>query len=177
MDDSTSPSRPKTKQALQSNLPGPATRGERGSESSISLEPGKISKAEFESLANFRYAIRRFLRFSEQEARKVGITPQQHQLLLAIKGYPDRESATVSDLAERLQMRQHSTVGLIDRTEAQGLVRREAGTADRRQVYIFLTPAGEALLDRLAIIHRRELHTMSDALQLPMWKDSSPPTT
>lgn len=128
----------------------------------------QITGAEFKSLAEFRYAIRRFLRFSEQEARKAHITPQQHQLLLAIKGYPEREKATVSELAERLQMRQHSMVGLVDRTEAQGLVRREPGTVDRRQVYIYLTPAGEELLNKLAIIHRRELHNMRDALRPPI---------
>ncbi len=131
----------------------------------------QMTKAEFEALAAFRYAIRRFLRFSEQEARKAGITPQQHQLMLAIKGYPNRESATVSELAERLQMRQHSMVGLIDRTEAQGLVRREPDTVDRRQVYIFLTPTGEALLSKLAVIHRQELRNMSDALRLPIWDE------
>src|SRR5690242_2772375 len=82
---------------------------------------------DFESIATFRYAVRRFLRISEQAARAEGLTPQQHQLLLAIKGFPGRDSATVSELADRLQMRQHSMVGLIDRTVAQGLVRREQG--------------------------------------------------
>jgi DNA-binding MarR family transcriptional regulator len=123
-----------------------------------------ISKADFESIAAFRYSVRRFLRFSEQAARREGITPQQHQLLLAVKGFPDREHATVSELAERLQMRQHSTVGLIDRSEAQGLVRREQGVVDRRQVFIHLTPAGEAMLQKLSVQHRRELRTMREAL-------------
>ena len=128
---------------------------------------GTITKEEFEAIAAFRYAIRRFLRFTETAARQERITPQQHQLLLAIKGYPDREYARVSELAERLQMRQHSMVGLIDRTEAQGLVRREQSTTDRRQVYIHLTPAGEAVLYRLSIEHRRELRTMREALRAP----------
>lgn len=123
-----------------------------------------ISKAEYEAIANFRYAIRRFLRFGEQAARKEGITPQQHQLLLAIKGFPGREQATVSELAERLQMRQHSMVGLIDRTESQGLVRREQGVVDRRQVFVLLTAEGEDRLRRLADLHRRELLTMRDTL-------------
>src|SRR5215472_11219207 len=103
-----------------------------------------VSKAEFEAIAAFRYAIRKFLRFSEQAARKEGITPQQHQLLLALKGFPGRDAATVTELAERLQMRQHSMVGLVDRSVAQGLVRREPGTVDRRHVFIHLTSAGEA---------------------------------
>lgn len=123
-----------------------------------------ISKAEFESIAEFRYAIRRFLRFSEQAARREGITPQQHQLMLAIKGFPQREYATVSELAHRLQMRQHSVVGLIDRTEALGLVRREQSTQDRRQVFVYLTDDGEQRLQRLSSQHRRELQTMREAL-------------
>lgn len=153
----------------------PATQGGQGAESSPSTDPGGITRADFEALANFRYAIRRFLRFSEQEARKAGITPQQHQLLLAIKGFPNRESATVSELAERLQMRQHSMVGLLDRTETQGLVRRETGPVDRRQVYIYLTSEGEEVLRKLSVIHRRELQSMRDAFRLRIWEDPSPP--
>ena len=128
----------------------------------------QITKAEYEALAAFRYAIRRFIRFSEHAARNAGITPQQHQLLLAIKGFPGRESATVSELAERLQMRQHSMVGLIDRTEAQGFVRREPGTIDRRQVYICLTPPGETLLRKLSLIHQQELRNIAEALRPPV---------
>ena len=123
-----------------------------------------IAKEEYEAIAAFRYAIRRFQRFSEQAARREGITPQQHQLLLAIKGFPERDYASVSELANRLQMRQHSMVGLIDRTEAQGLVRREQSMSDRRQVFIFLTPTGEAMLQKLSVQHRHELRTMRDAL-------------
>ena len=162
---------------MQSNAPKPGAQAAGVAAASASTDQEQMTKTEFEALAAFRYAIRRFLRFSEQEARKAGITPQQHQLLLAIKGYPHRESATVSELAERLQMRQHSMVGLIDRTEAQGLVRREPDTIDHRQVYIFLTPTGEALLGELAVIHRQELRTMSDALRLPLWNDPSQSTS
>jgi DNA-binding MarR family transcriptional regulator len=126
-----------------------------------------ISKAEFESIAAFRYALRKFVRTSEQAARRARITPQQHALLLAVKGFPHRDFATVSELADRMQMRQHSMVGLIDRTEAQGLVRREQGTTDRRQVFIHLTSDGVALLQQLAAEHRHELLTMRDTLRLP----------
>lgn len=132
--------------------------------SSGSATAPSLSKAEFEAIAAFRYSLRRFLRFSERAARREGITPQQHQLLLAVRGIPAGEQATVSVLAERLQMQQHSMVGLIDRTEAQGLVRREHGTVDRRQVFIHVTPAGEAKLQRLSMQHRRELMTMLQAL-------------
>ena len=122
------------------------------------------AEADIEAIAAFRYAIRRFLRFSEQAARRERITPQQHQLLLAIKGFPHRDYATVSELAHRLQMRQHSVVGLIDRTVKLGLVRRERGTQDRREVFIYITPDGEALLARLTELHRQELATMRGAL-------------
>jgi DNA-binding MarR family transcriptional regulator len=127
-------------------------------------QTGEIAKAEYEAIAGFRYAIRRYLRFSEQAARAAGITPQQHQLMLAIKGFPNRERATISELADRLQMRQHSMVGLVDRTEAQGLVRREHGVVDRRQVFVSLTPSGEETLRRLIGQHRRELANMRNTL-------------
>jgi DNA-binding MarR family transcriptional regulator len=123
-----------------------------------------ISDADIEAIASFRYAIRRFLRFSEQAARREHITPQQHQLLLAIKGFPHRDFATVSELAHRLQMRQHSVVGLIDRTVRVGLVRRERGTEDRREVFIYLTDNGEELLARLTVLHRQELAAMRHVL-------------
>lgn len=122
------------------------------------------SEADIEAIAAFRYAVRRFLRFSEHAVRREHITPQQHQLLLAIKGFPNRDYATVSELAHRLQMRQHSVVGLIDRTVKLDLVRRERGTEDRREVFIFLTPKGEELLARLTLLHRQELSTMRHAL-------------
>lgn len=123
-----------------------------------------VSDADFESIAAFRYAIRRFLRFSEQASRREHITPQQHQLLLAIKGFPNRDYATVSELAHRLQMRQHSVVGLIDRTVRLGLVRRQRGKEDRREVFIFLTDKGEDALARLTELHRQELETMRHVL-------------
>lgn len=123
-----------------------------------------LGKADIEAIATFRYAIRRFLRFSEQAARREHITPQQHQLLLAIKGFPTRDCATVSELAHRLQMRQHSVVGLIDRTVRLSLVRRERGTEDRREVFVHVTPAGEELLARLTQLHRQELSAMRTAL-------------
>ncbi len=156
-------------------MPEETPRSSRQSASQAIPEQTPLTKAEYEALAAFRYALRRFLYFSEQTARANGLTPQQHQVLLAIKGFPGRESATISELAERLQMRQHSMVGLIDRTEALGLVRREPGTTDRRQVYVVLTTAGEALLHKLALIHRQELHSMREALQPPIWEDASPP--
>ncbi len=115
------------------------------------------SQREYEELAAFRYALRQFMRFSETAAREEGITPQQHQALLAIAGYPDRDQIMISELAERLQLRHHSTVELINRLEAHGLVSREPGTADRRQVFVSLTPQGYEVLSRLSAAHREEL--------------------
>lgn len=126
-----------------------------------------ISKADYEAMAEYRYAIRRFLRFSEDAARETGVTPQQYQLMLAIKGYPSREHANITELAERMQLDHHSAVGLIDRTEERGLVRRVQDQEDRRQVKIHLTSSGEALLSQLAQVHREQLRRMKEDLRPP----------
>lgn len=125
---------------------------------------GALSKAEFEALAEFRYALRRFLRFSESAARAEGLTPQQHELLLAVRGFAGAAHPTVSDLAQRLQLCAQSMVGLIDRVEAQGLVRRVPDDTDHRRVMIQLTDEGDAKLRRLAAQHRRELRNIGPAL-------------
>lgn len=125
-----------------------------------------INKAEYEMLANFRYALRQFLRFSEMAARAGGITPQQHQALLTIAGFPGREQVTMSELAERLQIRHHSAVGLVDRMAGQGLVVRESGELDRREVYISLTSQGAAILAQLTTTHREELRRIGPQLNL-----------
>lgn len=124
-----------------------------------------IQKSEYEALADFRYALRQFLHFSEQAAEQAGLTPQQHQVLLAIRGFPGREQVTISELAERLQIRHHSTVGLIDRLVAQGLVTRQHDQADRRQVYITLSEHGLALLEQLSTAHRDELRRLGPQLR------------
>src|SRR5665213_1254442 len=93
-----------------------------------------MSKADYETLAGFRYALRLFLRFSEEEAYRDNLTPQQHQLLLAIQGFPGRDYATIGELAERLQLRQHSVVGLVNRLAHAGLAVREPDLKDRRKV-------------------------------------------
>jgi len=124
----------------------------------------KISKTDYETLAEFRYALRCFLRFSENAAETVGLTLQQHQALLFIIGYPGRERITVGELAERLQIRHHSAVGLVDRLEEQGLVERIPNEDDRRQVFITLTDKGIRMLESLASIHREELRHMGPQL-------------
>ncbi|AVR88642.1 MarR family winged helix-turn-helix transcriptional regulator [Thauera aromatica] len=117
----------------------------------------QLEKAEFETLADFRYQLRKFLRFSELLTRRHGITNLQYLLLLQIKGFPGRDWAQVGELAERLQAHQHGVVSLISRCEKLGLVERRPGREDRRAVEVHLTAAGEALVARIADRHRQEL--------------------
>jgi|SRR5580765_2964890 DNA-binding MarR family transcriptional regulator len=124
-----------------------------------------LSKAQYELLAAFRYALRRFLHFSETAAHATGITPQHHQALLAIKGFPGRESVSVGELAERLQIRHHSAVGLVDRLVADKLVSREPALQDRRQVHIRLTRRGESVLGKLSALHHTQLKTLGPELR------------
>jgi DNA-binding MarR family transcriptional regulator len=125
----------------------------------------KIRKDEYETLAAFRYMLRQFLRFSEEAAKEANLTPQQHQALLAVMGYPNKEGITIGELAERLQVRHHSAVGLVDRLEAQGLVSRQQDELDRRQVLVQLTPGGVAALEQLSAAHREELRRIGPQLQ------------
>jgi DNA-binding MarR family transcriptional regulator len=124
------------------------------------------TQSELRNLARFRYAIRRFLRFSEEAAREAGLTPQHHQLLLGIAGFTGNGWATISELADFLQVRHHSVVGLIDRAEALGLVRREANPEDRREVQVSLSPEGARKLRALATLHRKELNGMRRSFDL-----------
>lgn len=118
---------------------------------------GDIQQSDYQALAEFRYQIRRFVRFSERAARAAGVEPQQHQLMLAVKGIPEGDQATISNLAERLQIQHHSTVELVDRLVNRGLVTRKRGAEDRRQVIVQLTAKGEKLLRDLSLHHREEL--------------------
>jgi DNA-binding MarR family transcriptional regulator len=127
----------------------------------------KMAKADFEALAEFRYQLRRFLRFSEEVTRRNAITPLQYQLMLQIKGFPGREWATVSELAERLQAKHHGVVSLVSRCEAAGWVGRQPSQADQRRVEVRLTPEGERCLERLARLHRDELRSVQAGFVLP----------
>jgi DNA-binding MarR family transcriptional regulator len=129
-------------------------------EGSKQMSTRKMSKADFETLAGFRYRLRLFLRFSEEATRKSGVTPLQYQLMLQIKGFPGREWATVAELAERLQAKHHGVVALVSRCEAAGLVQRHASRTDARRVEVALTPEGEQCLERLARLHRDELRSV-----------------
>ncbi len=123
----------------------------------VMAKPMQLNKPQYETLAAFRYALRRFIHFSEELAQAEGITAQQYQALLAIKGYPGRDKVTVGELAERLQLRHHSAVGLIDRLVAEKLVVRVRSEEDRRQVLIQLNSRGEEVLQKLASVHREQL--------------------
>ena len=120
----------------------------------------KMSKTDFETLAQFRYALRRFLRFSEEVTRKSGVTPLQYQLMLQIKGFPGRDWASVAELAERLQAKHHGVVALISRCEEAGWVRRNASRGDKRRVEVQLTKKGDECLELLARLHRDELQSV-----------------
>lgn len=118
------------------------------------------------ALSEFRYQLRRFLRFSDHAAESEGLTPQQYLLLLHIKGFPGRETATVGELAERLQVLPHGALALVNRCEAAGLVTRVESTSDRRQVLVSITALGEARLGSLAALHRTELQSLKNVFQV-----------
>jgi DNA-binding MarR family transcriptional regulator len=125
---------------------------------------GSISSVEFRALAEFRYRIRVFLNGSEQAARAAGLEPQQYLFLLALRGLPLGWEATIRELAERMQLRHHSVVELVDRLERQQLLRRERSRTDRRQVIVHLTLRGEKILSRRARQRIAELRTAAPTL-------------
>lgn len=118
-----------------------------------------VTQPNFKAMAELRYQIRRFLRFSENAARQAGIEPQQHQLLLAVRGLPDVLKPTIGVLAERMQLQHHSTVELIDRLVERGFLFRLRSTDDKRQVLVKLTHNGEEFLKRLSLHHLQELQS------------------
>lgn len=133
----------------------------------------RLTKQDFEELARFRFGIRRYLRFSEETVRRHGLTPQHYQLMLALKGFPGREWATMRELAERLQLRHHSVVELVNRAQKQQLVERAPDPTDARAVRVQLTTDGQQALMRLSSLHRDELRRMGAALTLPIWDGRS----
>jgi len=119
-----------------------------------------IRREDYVALAAFRKALRKFLRFSEERAREAGLTPQQHQVLLAVRGMADRDWASVGEIADSLQLQHHATVGLVDRCEAAGLVRRSPDPDDRRVVHVALTPRGEEVLEEITAQNLGELRAL-----------------
>jgi DNA-binding MarR family transcriptional regulator len=125
----------------------------------------EVRISDYRALAELRYQIRRFMHFSERMARSAGLEPQQHQMLLAIKGLPPGRTATIGELAERLQLQHHSTVELIDRLVERGFVeRRRDDPDDQRRVHVYLTPDGEGILLKLSAIALAELRSTGPAL-------------
>lgn len=122
------------------------------------------TRADFEHLLAFRTSLRRFQRWSEDQARSAGLTHVQHQLLVAVKGHPGPDPPTVGDLADYLLQRHHSTVELVDRAEAADLVQREADGRDARVVRVRLTSKGDRILSELTPAHLVELHSLAAIL-------------
>lgn len=145
--------------------------GDRRSVTPISLasirDPKKpiLTKASYMALAEFRFALRKFLAFSEEAASAAGLTPQQHQTLLAIKGAPGRESLSISEIADRLLVRHHTAVELIDRLADLGLATRKPDAQDGRRIQVSLTKDGHCAIDKLSSIHIEELGSIRPTLR------------
>jgi DNA-binding MarR family transcriptional regulator len=125
----------------------------------------KLTHSDYETLAQFRYLMRKFASFSEAAARKAGLTTQQHQALLAIRGFSGRKCITVGELAERLNVRHHSVVGLVDRLVGRALVRRRRDAMDGRRVLLEFGPKARILLAGLSQAHRDELRRLAPSLR------------
>lgn len=126
--------------------------------------PTSMTDRQYRSLARFRHALRVFLRFSEVSAREVGLTPAQHQLLLAVRGWAGSSAPAVGDLAEMLQSKPHSTLELSRRAEEAGLVTLATAPEDRRRQLVELTDLGEERLAQLSVLHRDELRRFREEM-------------
>ncbi|HEY3912291.1 MAG TPA: MarR family winged helix-turn-helix transcriptional regulator [Stellaceae bacterium] len=135
----------------------------------------RLDREGYRMLSDFRYLIRHFLEFSQTAARRAGLTPRQHQALLAVKGFPGSGDPTIGDLAERLGIRHHSAVELVDRLVEAGLLVRAHDPADRRRVLLALTEAAEERLSSLSAIHLEELRSMRPALLEILRRLDAPP--
>lgn len=124
-----------------------------------------LADRDYRTLARFRHALRVFHRFSEDAARHEGLTPAQHQLLLAVRGYPSDEAPTIGEVAEYLQLQHHSVVELVDRAVAAKLIRRATDVNDRRRQRLSLTVTGSRKLERLSAAHRAELRRFRDEMR------------
>jgi DNA-binding MarR family transcriptional regulator len=133
----------------------------------------RLTDADYEDLLSLRTGLRRFERWSDQQAEAVGLTPAQHQLLLAVRGHTDPRGPTLGEVADYLLLRHHSAVGLVDRAEEAGLVKRARDPDDRRVVRLRLTTAGTRLFETLSELHREELQRLT--LRLPSaWRGLLP---
>lgn len=144
------------------NASASRSRSERQAGAAPAIQP---TPGDYEALSEFRYLLRQFLGFSEQAARAAGLTTRQHQALLAIKGFPGADAVTIRDLAERLCVRHHSAVELVDRLVEGGLVVRCPDARDRRRVRLRLSPMAERRLAALSATHLEELRRLGPALR------------
>lgn len=129
----------------------------------------ELSDHDFQRLLDLRTSLRRFLRWSENQARSVGLTSAQHQLLLAVRGHPDPHGPTIGDVARYMVLRPHSAVGLVDRAEAHGLVRRVPDAERHGTVRVMLTAGGAARLEELAALHLEELSGLARSME-SLWR-------
>jgi DNA-binding MarR family transcriptional regulator len=136
----------------------------------------ELTRGDFENLLAFRTSLRRFLHWSQTRARAAGLTPAQHQLLVAIKGHPGGQGPTIGDLAGYLLLRHHSAVELVDRAAAAGLVERRSDAEDGRVTRVGLTADGEARLNKLATTHLDELRNLAPVLDqlVAGWAEHDP---
>ncbi len=128
-----------------------------------------LDQSDFEHLLELRAGLRRFLHWSDQQARRAGLTPAKHQLLLAVKGHPDPAGPTIGEIADYLMLRHHSAVGLIDRAAADGLVKRGPDPQSKSVVRVTLTPAGAAKLEQLAEVHLQEIAHLAPTMRT-LWQ-------
>jgi DNA-binding MarR family transcriptional regulator len=133
-----------------------------------------LALSDYQALAESRYQIRRFLHYSEQAARAMDLEPQQHQLMLALKGLPEGMRPTIGTVAERLQIQHHSTVELVNRLSLGGLVKRTRAGSDQRVVLLLLTPKGEKVLRELSLGHQAELRNQGPALVAALERTMQP---
>jgi DNA-binding MarR family transcriptional regulator len=133
----------------------------------------RLTKADYELLAAFRYALRKFLGFSENAAIANGVSPQQYQTLLAIEGFPGRNWVTMGELAAQMRIAHHTAVGMVDRMEGLGLLKRASSEQDRRRVQVSLTRKGHCILEKLYRIHRAELRSVGPQLAALLQKAAS----
>ncbi len=146
-------------------MPGAENQNQYGDKAANMKRPARpLQQAEYNALAEFRYQLRKFLRHMEDEVRAEGLNPQQHQVLLAIKGLPQDRTATVGVIAERMQVNHNSMVELLDRCEQRNLLRRSRSRSDRRQVVLEITPEGDEVLCKLARAARKELSSVGKIL-------------
>jgi DNA-binding MarR family transcriptional regulator len=134
-----------------------------------------LATRDYAQLAAFRHALRRFLRFSEMAAARVGLTTQHYQAMLVLRGCPDEQRVTINDLAQQLLIKHNSAVELVDRLAREGLVLREPSSADRRKVELRLTGRGRQVLAKLAAMHRAELQRIGPILKRFFGELSRPP--